>query len=245
MPDWLLVMAILGGISLLGIAWHPLRLALPGLIAGAGISLVQAAVSAARAAFPYASPHRASRWPRRLLTGILHFVQPLARLRGRLKEGLTPWRCRGTLQPTPLWPVTMALWCQRQQPPDARIRAIEEALRKCGACVLRGDAHDRWDLEARGGFLGAARLLLCVEEHVGAQLVRLKFWPKIPWRGPLLTAAVGALALAALHDHVFGVAAVLGLAALLPLVKAVEESAAAMASVAAALRAYSENGGGA
>ncbi len=248
MPDWLLVMGILGGISLLGIAWHPLRLALPGLIAGALISVVQAVTSAARAAFPHAPRERAPRWFRRLLTGALHFVQPLARLRGRLKEGLTPWRSRGTLQATPLWPVTTSLWCQRQEPPDARIRAIEGALRRTGACVLRGGAHDRWDLEARGGFLGAARMLLCVEEHGRAQLVRLRFWPDMPWRGPLLAAAVGALALAALHDHVLGVAAVLGLAALLPLLKAVEESAIAMATMAGALRTYaahSENGGSA
>ena len=114
--------------------------------------------------------------------------------------------------------------------------------------MLRGGAHDRWDLEARGGFLGAARMLLCVEEHGSAQLVRLKFWPEIPWRGPLLTGAVGVLALAALRDHVLGVAAVLGLAALVPLLKAVEESAIAMATMAGAVRTYAtrpENGGGA
>jgi O-antigen biosynthesis protein len=242
MPDWLLVMAILGGISLLGFAWPPLRFALPLFILLALVSVVQAAASAARATFPYAPRRPGSRWARRLITGILHFVQPVARLRGRLKEGLTPWRCRGTLQPTPVWPVTKLLWCPGWRAADAHIRAIEETLRNSGACVLRGGVHDRWDLEARGGFLGVARMLLSFEDHDRAQLVRLRFWPRIPWHGPVLSVGVGALAVAAFHDGVFGVAAVLGLAALLPLLKAVEESAVAMATIANAVRCYCPNG---
>src|SRR5205085_2591593 len=71
-----------------------------------------------------------------------------------------------------------------------------------GACVLRGGRHDRWDLEVRGGFLGAARLLLGVEEHPGGhQMLRLRWWPDVPARGPLLTLAFALLARSALHDQ--------------------------------------------
>src|SRR2546422_5267105 len=38
-----------------------------------------------------------------------------SRLRGRLTEGLTPWRRRGTPRPAPLWPVTGAVWSERWQ----------------------------------------------------------------------------------------------------------------------------------
>ena len=38
-----------------------------------------------------------------------------------------------------------------------RLQAIEASLRARGARVRRGGAYDRWDLEVRGGLLGAAR----------------------------------------------------------------------------------------
>jgi len=174
---------------------------------------------------------------RRLLTGALHVLQPIARLRGRLREGLTPWRCHGTLRPAPLWPVTISMWCERWEAPTKRLHAIEATLRSAGACVLRGGPHDRWDLEVRGGFLGAARMLMAVEEHGGGrQLVRLRAWPDIPLRAPILTAGLAALALAAFQDQAWAAAAGLGLAALLPALKALEESAVSMATVASSLR---------
>ena len=136
-----------------------------------------------------------------------------------------------------MWPMTTRLWSGQWAAPDARLQAIEGALRSVGACVLRGGPHDRWDLEVRGGFLGAARILMAVEEHGGGcQLVRIKAWPVIPVRGPLLSASLAATAIAALHDHAWGVAAVLGFAAILPVLKGLEEIVVAMASVLSALR---------
>ena len=149
------------------------------------------------------------------------------------------------MRPAPLWRVTTSIWCERWQPPDERLRAIETSLRAAGACVLRGGPHDRWDVEVRGGFLGAARMLMAVEEHGGGrQLVRLRSWPVIPVRGPILTLGLGAVALAAIHDRAWPAAAVLGLCALLPLLKGMEEAAAAMATVASSLRRLRERESG-
>jgi len=243
MPEWHLITAILLGITALSASWRPLRLALPLLVLGLVVPLAQACVSAARATFPDAPS--ATPLARRLLTAGLHLLQPLARLRGRLREGLTPWRCRGAVRPAPLWRVTTSIWCERWQPPDERLRAIETSLRAAGACVLRGGPHDRWDVEVRGGFLGAARMLMAVEEHGGGrQLVRLRSWPVIPVRGPILTLGLGAVALAAIHDRAWPAAAVLGLCALLPLLKGMEEAAAAMATVASSLRRLRERESG-
>ncbi len=237
MPEWHLMTVILAGITALSAAWSPLRFALPGLVLAVLVPVTQACVSAARASFPDAPPGRMSRMMRRLLTGALHVLQPIARLRGRLREGLTPWRCHGTLRPAPLWPVTISLWCERWEAPTNRLQTIEATLRSAGACVLRGGPHDRWDLEVRGGFLGAARMLMAVEEHGGGrQLVRLKAWPDVPVRAPILTAGLAALALAAFQDQAWAAAGALGLAALVPALKALEESAVSMATVASSLR---------
>src|SRR5437773_11015551 len=151
---------------------------------------------------------------RRLLTAALHLLQPLARLRGRLREGLTPWRCRGTVQPAPLWPVTSSMWSERYKAQEQRLDVLKATLREEAACVLLGGRHDRWDLEVRGGFLGAARLLLGVEEHPGGhQMLRLRWWPDVPARGPLLTLAFALLARSALHDQAWVAMALLGLGA--------------------------------
>src|SRR5207248_11611756 len=98
MPEWYLAFAFLMGLSALSFVWSPLTLLLPLLIGAALLPLAQAGLSAAHASFPDAPPRRAARLKRRLLTAALHLAQPLARLRGRPKEGLTPWRRRGASQ---------------------------------------------------------------------------------------------------------------------------------------------------
>src|SRR5438034_5235748 len=149
MPEWHLVFALLMGLSALSFVWSPLTLLLPLLIGAALLPLAQACLSAAHASFPDAPSRRAARLKRRLLTAALHLVQPLARLRARLKEGLTPWPCRGASHPAPLWPVTTAIWSTHWLAPDQRLKSLEATLRTKGACVLLGGEHDRWDLKVR------------------------------------------------------------------------------------------------
>src|SRR5205807_3125735 len=159
MPEWLLMIGSLAGMAVLSAAWHPLRIAVPLLVAAIAPTLAQAWLSASRARF---EPGPAGWWPRlrrRLLTAALHLVQPVARLRGRLKEGLTPWRRHGSFSVAPLWPVTASVWSEVWREHPQRLESIEADLRAEAACVLRGGRHARWDLEVRGGFLGAARLL--------------------------------------------------------------------------------------
>ena len=108
---------------------------------------------------------------------------------------------------------------------------MEAGLRADGACVLRGGRHARWDLEVRGGFFGAARLLMGVEEHPGGkQLIRLRWWPHVPVRGPLLTLFFGGLALVAARDHAWVAAAILGPVAALFAWRTLEQCTAAMAT---------------
>src|SRR5206468_11941136 len=136
----------------------------------------------------------------------LHLLQPLARLKGRLDHGLTPWRRRGASglarpgwQPEPLWP-------GRGRPPEEWLEDIEGALRGAGAVTRRGGSFDDWDLEGRGGLLGGARLRIAVEEHgQGRQLGRLACRSTFSALG--LWTALGLAALAALAARDGGIVA--------------------------------------
>jgi len=231
MPEWHLMTATLGGMAGLSVVYQPLKLALPLFVGALVLPIAQAYVSAVHARFP-AAPTGVPRLARRLLTAALHLLQPLARLRGRVVEGLTPWRRRAPLGRAPLWPVTASIWSERWEPLDRRLRALEARLRAARACVLRGEAHDDWDLEVRSGILGVSRLIMGVEDHAGAkQLVRLRWWPKIPMRVPILALGFAALAGAAAQAHLWGAAGLLGLGVVLPTLHSVEQCMAGMAAI--------------
>ena len=192
MPEWHLVSVGLLILSVLGLLWRPLLVALPLLAFTLAVPIVQAVVSAWGESF---SGPRGTWAQRRALTSLLHLMQPVARLRGRLRHGLSPWRTRGARWPAAPVPRTFALWTERWRPPESRLHGIDQALRSAGAVVRCGGDYDGWDLEVRGGTLGHARLLAAVEEHgQGRQMVRGRIWPRLSRGG--VTGAV-ALAVAA------------------------------------------------
>jgi len=237
MPEWYVVIATLAALSALGLFWRPLCLALPLLIYAVGALLVHAGLSARHASFSSAPSSRLERLRLQGLTALLHLLQPLARLRGRWRYGLTPWRWRsgrGFVRP---WPQTLQLWSERWQCPLERLQRIEAALRTEGAAGCRGGDYDRWDLEVRGGLLGAVRLLATTEEHgAGRQLVRFRLWPKCSVQGLALIVWFIALAIGAAVDQAWPSATILVLVAMLPACRMVQECAGAMATVQHALK---------
>jgi hypothetical protein len=239
MPEWYLVGAVLFMMSVLGILWTPLLfVALPPLALAMGASLVQAGVGAAQASFASAPQSRITRLQLRILTACLYLVQPLARLRGRLNFGLTPWRQHRVLGAWLPWPRTSAKWTEHGQASDKWLRTIETALQADGAVVLRGGNFDRWDLEAKSGTLGAVRLLMAVEEHgSGRQLVRFRSWPRVSRGGFALTLLCTGLSYWAALDQVPTVAAVFGLVSVTLALRTLQECAAATAAVLRALGA--------
>ena len=242
MPEWHLMTATLAALAAASLTYRPFAPAVPLFLGTVALSLAQAGVTAANVALPRGLS-RVGRLARRLLTTALYIAQPLARLRGRLLEGLTPWRRRATPGRAPLWPTRTSIWCDRPEPQDQRLRAIETRLRAQHACVLRGDELDDWDLEVRGGILGVARLVMGVEDHAGGkQLVRVRWWPKAPRRGPILSLAFAALGVAAASAHLWAAAALLGLGALLPALHIIEQCMAAMATIGSVVT--DESGGG-
>jgi hypothetical protein len=188
MPEWYLLLALFGAIGLYGFVVKPLLFMTPLLHVPFGAVLLALGFAALviqswRSA---ASAHRdfrggqVDRSRRIALTALLFLLQPLARLVGRLRRGLSPWRTRGGSSRFVLpWPRTRAVWYERWREPVARLRECEESLRARGLAVRRGGAYDRWDLDIRLGPAGGARIRIAIEEHgYGRQLLRYRVWPR-------------------------------------------------------------------
>jgi hypothetical protein len=113
-----------------------------------------------------------------VLITFLHLAQPMARLRGRLSRGLSPWRLRFSMGRRPHLVHREARWCETWRSPEDRLAEIRTKLNDRGATVRSGGDFDNWDLELRAGLFGAIRFKLLCEEHGnGCQFVRIKVRP--------------------------------------------------------------------
>jgi O-antigen biosynthesis protein len=178
-PEWYLVIIALAALSALALLWPKLALALPFLLLASGATLWQAILSSSRASFTHPYHPGPLRPLQYLLTCALHLAQPLARLSGRARHGLTLWRWRLPRVLLMPHPRTTSVWSESWHPPETKLNEIVAALRNNGTPLLLGGTYDRWDLEVRGGTLGAARLFMTVEEHGrGQQLFRFRYWPR-------------------------------------------------------------------
>src|SRR5262249_28214929 len=118
LPEWYLMLAFLATLTVVGVVWEPLLMTIPLLAIALCLSLAQATVSALNA-----SAFSVSKCNREYLKVIcisvgLHLMQPLARLIGRFKYGLHPWRQRGTpIQMMP-HPRIFSIWSERWRSPE-------------------------------------------------------------------------------------------------------------------------------
>ncbi len=240
-PEWYLMLAALAVLSALGALWTPLLLAVPLLVIATGAVVVESALGAARASFPYAPRSRIERMRMRGLTALLHILQPLSRLSGRLRYGLAPWRRRAGSPALPV-PRTKSIWSEHWQSADERLSAIDLNLREESCTVLHGSDYDRWDLQVRGGILGVARMRMAVEEHgSGRQFVRLRTWPRYSRIGLALIVSFAALSASAALAEAWIASVILGLIAVLVTVSAVRDCATATGVLARVLDGKSED----
>jgi O-antigen biosynthesis protein len=241
-PEWYLIVVALAAITALGILWRPLLFGFLPLAFAVGASFMQVGLSAAQASFAGASSRaRVTLVKLYTLTAFLHMLQPLVRLRGRLRSGGGARRRRGALSLIAPWPRTFTIWSERWQTPDERLRSVEAALRTAGATFLRGGDYDRWDLEVRGGMFGAARTCMASEDHDwGRQLIRFRSWPRLSPKGIVPALLSAALSTGAALDHAWIACAVLGVMSLSLVLLTLQECAAATAAVFRALRAMEQ-----
>jgi GT2 family glycosyltransferase len=234
MPEWYLLIALLGLLSIVGIFRQPV---LPWtgsapvrvealLLAAAALALV---VRAFRSAWQSPEGSAAGGVVVRGVAALLFLLQPIARLTGRLRGGLTPWRRRGELGFSLPFPRKLSVWRERWQSHTDRLVELERDLLSCSMSVRRGGHTDRWDIQVRVGPLGSARLRAAVEEHgQGRQLVRYRVWPR--WsRGLLPVVLLLAVWFAgSLHGGDY-VAALVGVVFALVIARALQEAGAGMA----------------
>ena len=238
MPEAFMLLIGLLSLSALGLLWSRLFWVLPLAGVVATLLVIHAVTTAFHVSFADMPALLAHPARSRLLLSCLHLMQPVARLYGRLRYGLTPWRRRagGRLA----WPVQRAVtqWSEKWVSVEGRLERLEAGLAKHGTVVCRGNVFDRWDLEAGMGAMGSVRLRAMVEEHgSGKQLVRYRMWPRFPVSGFVAVLALLSLAALAGREGALVAGGVLTAPALLLLMWMLLTSAATSAAV---LRAVSE-----
>lgn len=220
MPEWYFLIALLGFLAVLGFSWAPLLWAWPLLLLAISLVVLQAAKSAGEVRFSQQPDTRRAKVYFWGLTTLLHMIQPIARLLGRLRHGLTPWRHHNygmAAIRSLLIQKEQQHWSETWRSSDAWLRQLESLLIDAGNRVKRGGKFDRWDLQVHSGIFSKARCLLTVEEHGGGkQYLRLRTFPVYSRTGLLLMAGLAALVCAA-----FNQGALLAGSLLLPLLLAI------------------------
>lgn len=240
-PEWYLLLLVLAFLSALGLAWPTLLFAYPLLVLGVGASVIQACLKARAILTEWngvTAPRRAARFG---LTAVLHLVQPVARLVGRLRGGLSPWRWSHAGWSLPRSRV-ISTWSETWRMPAQRTEDLESLLKQKRAVTLRGGGFDAWDLEIRGGVLGGARLQLAVEEHgSGRQQVRVRVQPRYALLPLFIFGALVLLGARAMVEGELLVTVGLSVAALAILLRQMYECGGAIALAARSVKQSSQS----
>lgn len=180
MPEWYLLIGLLGVTSILGVIWPSLLWAIVPLVPAVAALLWQAGRSAAAARFTSNPQGRLARLKLRAITAYLHLMQPYARLIGRIQHGLTLWRRPSGAR----WQLPRVardeIWREGWRAPEAVLRDVDAILVEDGYAVRQGSEYAGWDQMIFGGVLGGARLLTAVEEHgAGRQMFLARVTPNL------------------------------------------------------------------
>jgi GT2 family glycosyltransferase len=198
MPEWFLIVGLLALLTGLGYSWKPLLLAAPLSLFALGAPAAHAISGGTRTC--RSGPPRKFLEKARLIsiTTLLHLLQPVARLFGRVRWGLTPWRWLKAESPCLPKANSIVLWSEVWHSVPDRLEGVESALKQLGGVVRRGGDFDNWDLEIRSGLLGSTRLQVVAEEHgQGKQLVRWRVSPKCSEIGLIVLATLIAISVGA------------------------------------------------
>ncbi|HKO28451.1 MAG TPA: glycosyltransferase, partial [Solirubrobacteraceae bacterium] len=179
LPESYLLLGALTVLGLLGLEWPPLLVVVPFLAVGLAAVLVSAVARTGAATRTWRCRSRAARWTMIALTILLHTLQPMARLAGRLRGGVSPWGRRCSSAYSLPRRRHAQIWSEHWRPAEDWLASIESRLQSTCHAVARGGDSDRWDLQVRGGALGVVRVLFALEEHgQGQQLARFRWWPR-------------------------------------------------------------------
>lgn len=183
MPEWLLIVAALAVLSLLGTVWSTFQWMMIPLLASIGITLWQAITTALEGRYDVPRGINSAFLKRVALTTCLALMQPAARLIGRISNGLTPFRTSEASRDTADFALLLKrngqYWDGAELDRIERLQLVESALAEDQVTSINGDSFDGWDLQVDGGIFGSTRLNLLVEHHGDCnELVRYRFTPR-------------------------------------------------------------------
>ena len=210
MPEWYEVALALMLLSILGYFWKPLLIALPFLFFATACPIMNVIESIFKARYTSKplSPYDLIKL--RLLTGFLHVIQPLVRLIGRSRYGLSIWRKRTNSHLALPRPKKYEIWSDNWKAPDNWLKSFQAAMIRQGASIKCGGDFDHWDIETIGGLFGFVHSKMAIEEHGGGkQLVRFRSWPVISPFGWSMILIFAVLSVWAAADDAWGVASIL------------------------------------
>lgn len=228
LPEWYLMLGALSLLTAMTPLWTRMALFAPILMTATATTVFLHS-RGMRGAQPLdASLPLAHRAGMRALSMFLHLLQPLARLWGRVSEGLTPWRHRNAWGYALPRPVTLCMKSDDWRSSSDRLHAVRAELRQAGYVVRCGAPYDRWDLEVAGGLLATTRIQVLVEEHGwGKQFIRFNYRPRYS-RTALVTAGfLGSLSIIASWDRAWIAAVLLSFIALASVGQIVLQAASA------------------
>ena len=162
MPEWHLVVGALALMTALGLVWKPLLFALIPLVPALVAQIAQSVRGAVEAIIPPGQLREEERWRARVMIASLHYLQGMTRLRGRLVEGLSPWRLGLVPVSLPGWRTPAFLqetWLSR----ECTVEALESRLQQVGVTTIRRQDGTTWNLEVVGGIAGSARALVALD----------------------------------------------------------------------------------
>jgi len=244
MPEWYLITGIVAALTMLGLSWERLLWLWPLLVLGIVAPVMQAILSALAAEFPTPRPSLKGRVALRAVTALMHLMQPLARLVGRLSHGLTPWRKRICVKLKPKWLYHGKLWSETWCAPETWLQNLVDKLMSERIPVAKGGDYDQWDIEVRGGLIGLARLRIAIEEHGGGkQMLRYRILHHFSKYGVYFIALMSLLASIAYMEGARTASLILVAGSLTLLIRAAHEYLLAASALSHALFHAWQTGG--
>lgn len=213
MPEWYLVSAFLLVAAVLGFLWTPLLWMFPAFAISITILIIQAFSSAKKNSDLL--PGQKKKYKYISLIFLLHLIQPVARLYGRLRYGLTPWRKKVVGANIKFLfsfrQQVFSRWSEVWRPAETWLSMIEKNAKASGNRVKRGGDYDNWDLEIKYGIFAKSRGLLTIEEHGGGkQYLRFRCSTKATSPAYFISALMLGLSLFAAWDHQYVISALFG-----------------------------------
>lgn len=183
-PETLLLLALLAPIMLFAVVTSQLQLLQLGYFSLLALLVIQAGfngyLSVANQTYS-GSVRSLSFWKKAGVTGLLHLIQPMYRLKGRLQSGLTPVFKLTQLRSSraeeikrPMFKHTNEFWDGQNKPPEQRLHSLFHRLQQSGLNVSNEDEYSDWDMKLVVIPFGCAKLKVMVEEY-GESLEKLKY----------------------------------------------------------------------